>query len=697
MFGKIESKYAFRERLTETYKKGICLKQRNVTEGEISLFGGVRFCVHDFQCSEVLKNALLDFSGFLSICGGLETVETEGGIVVEICNEVSTLGEYASYKGRIVTISEGQIKINAFDERGAAAALYDLEDLMIRAEGLVLEKRQLKNKPKFSPRMVHSAYDLDVFPDEYLLNLVKEGIDAILIFIRNINENPLGKMDTNDIIRRANALGLDVYAYCQLTNFHHPNEENAEEIFYNVYGKFFEAHNGFKGLVLVGESVEFPSEDEHVAKRHYYELPEDGIPDSKVSPGWWPCRDYPEWLNLIKKSVRKVKPEADIVFWTYNWGYAPEEDRIRLLKNLPTDISLLVTFEMFEKFDYNGVTEMVCDYSIARPDAGKYFLSEAKVAKERGIRLYSMANTGGRTWDSGILPYFPVAQTWLERFIAVNKAQEEYGLSGLMECHHYGYTPSFFTKFAKFCFEEAGDYTGSKSYQSYLNTALADVYGKDWEAVKKAFQLLSDGMKDYPPTDEMQYGPMRIGTAYPLILINSLQPKQEEKTMFGLLICETVYRGLENPRLSFTLHSVRNRVEINGLKKFIKKTEESIVLLRKENLAEEALRLLNIICYLRCMLKTSVNVKQFFELKNRLLIAHTNASVKRIIARIEKLGAAEIENARESIQYVRKDSALGYEVSMGYQADERHIEWKIRQVEYMLQSELEMFRKGVRY
>ena len=51
-----------------------------------------------------------------------------------------------------------------------------------------LTKGKTKQKPIFAPRMAHSAYDLDVFPDGYLQRLAKEGIDAILVFTRGVNK-----------------------------------------------------------------------------------------------------------------------------------------------------------------------------------------------------------------------------------------------------------------------------------------------------------------------------------------------------------------------------------------------------------------------------------------------------------------------------------------------------------------------------
>jgi hypothetical protein len=57
----------------------------------------------------------------------------------------------------------------------------------------------------------------------------------------------------------------------------------------------------------------------------------------------------------------------------------------------------------------------------------------------------------------------------------------------------------------------------------------------------------------------------------------------------------------------------------------------------------------------------------------------------------------EIENAKAAIPLVRRDSMLGYEPSMLYQTDEKAILWKIKQVNYMIDVELDMYRKGAKY
>ena len=50
---------------------------------------------------------------------------------------------------------------------------------------------------------------------------------------------------------------------------------------------------GLKSIVMVGESVEFPSKDPNTTGRLRLDKPEDGLPSGKPSPGWWPVLIIP--------------------------------------------------------------------------------------------------------------------------------------------------------------------------------------------------------------------------------------------------------------------------------------------------------------------------------------------------------------------------------------------------------------------
>ena len=402
---------------------------------------------------------------------------------------------------------------------------------------------------------------------------------------------------------------------------------------------------------------------------------------------------------MVKKVIRKHKESADIVFWTYNWGWAPKKERIELLNNLPTDISLLVTFEMFQNLQTKyGITERVCDYSVAFEGPGDYFISEAEVAKQRGIKLYTQANAGGRTWDFGCMTYEPFPQQWMRRYQAMRDCNKKYNLTGVMECHHFGFWPSFITKIEKKAFEY---FVGEP--QKILTDVIGEFSEGQTDQCLEALNYWSDAIKLYMPTDDEQYCAMRVGPAYPLAL--GLFPKaperfQTEKLLFGGGICEEYHlqSGRKSAEGLFTLHSVRIRTEMKILADAIKLVKKGIKLLKSLDKKNKQLnRLINMGEYMVCCFTTDINVKKMYIYRQRLFIAGSNCEVKNIIDGIRKLGAKEIKNAEKALKIVDKDSSLGYEPSMGYGGDRAHIEWKIRQVKHMMEYELGIYENGLKF
>jgi len=692
----MDKRFNFRKELITT-NKPINFIERKKSADEISFFDGAIISGYE---GAVIDHAKKDFADFLKVGFGIKENGTNP-IKISLSIQKENLEDVCAYKGRIIFIDE-DITIKAYDERGLAQALYDLEDMMTINKAPYLKKGKTKNKPLFSPRMAHSAYDLDVFPDGYLQNLAKQGIDALLLFVKGVNKAAHRDCDINELCDRAENYGIDVYAYCYCSVFYSPYEPDAEEVFDKAFGDVFKAHNKLKGMVFVGESVQFPSKDPRTTGRTHREfLNSDNFPDPKPAPGWWPCDDFPLWLDKVKTVIRRQKADADIVFWTYNWGWAPEKERIELIDKLPTDISLLVTFEMFQNLPTNyGITERVCDYTVAFEGPGDYFLSEAKAAKRRGIRLYTMCNAGGRTWDFGCMPYEPFPQQWMRRYQALRECNEKYGLVGLMECHHFGYYPSFITEISKRAFEY-----NAKSADEILEEVIDTFSEGQTKECLEALNYWSDAIRLYMPTDDEQYCAMRVGSAYPLAL--GIFPTPPESLYFdeipkhsknGITEEYHLQSGRKSAEGLFTLHSVRMRTEmviLSDVIKLIKKGQNILKALPKKSATIK--RLINMGDYMICAFTTDINVKKMYIYRQRLFIAATNKEVKSIIAGIRKLGNAEIKNAEKCLKAVDRDSALGYEPTMGYAGDRAHIEWKIRQVKHMMTHELGIYENGLKF
>ncbi|NSW91091.1 MAG: hypothetical protein HPY74_10560 [Firmicutes bacterium] len=710
----IEKNYDFRKRLLEVHKPN--RRDYNVIpkKDEIEVNESWEIIVPE-KADRVVLNAAKDLQDYfftsmglslrLSIsknisknikkeseCGSKKIVFITKDLAKELGECLDTLRSY-----RIIC-DDDRIILCGYDERGVAQASFYLEDLMNLKCAPIVKKDDKCRKPLFSPRMVHSGYGLDMFPDAHLNAIAHAGMDAILVFTKDVDTTPHGYLDFNELIYRAKGYGIDVYAYSYLKSLKHPDEADAESYYDSTYGRVFEKCPGLKGIVLVGESVEFPSKDPNTSGKFYYENTVDGLPTGKPSPGWWPCQDYPQWLNLVKKVIRRHNPEADIVFWTYNWGYVDKEHRVELLKNIPTDVSLLVTFEMFEQIKTGSITSTCVDYTLFFEGPGKYFISEAEIAHERGIKLYTMSNTGGLTWDIGVIPYEPAPYQWIRRYEELHKAREKWGLCGLMESHHYGWWPSFVSEVAKWSY-----WSPSPSSDEVCRMIARRDFGEGNEdIVIEAWKAWSEGIRNYVSTNEDQYGPFRIGPSYPLVFRHGAQIPSVPYAMFGgNRICNTNYTSHDNGRSS--LFQYRLPVEIERLEKMKECFQHGVKCLEKvydrlpDNKKQDAFYMINLGKFIVNCVKTTINVKKWYILKMQLFIETDENRIDELVDKMIEIGKDEIKNAEDTIPLVEVDSRLGWEPSMEYMTDVYHLNWKIKQVKQVIEGALPGYKAALKF
>ncbi len=689
---KTEQNYEFRNRMRCVHRADQRDMAVTAAADEITITNGWQLVLPK-NSGEVALVAAQDLQEYLFVAMKTSVMIVAADVVGNAPAIVFELDETQS-EDYIITVSD-TVRVVGRNERGVAQAIYCLEDRMNTKRAPILKREVVRHTFLFSPRMVHSGYGLDQFPNEHLSAIAHAGMDAILVFVKGINETPYGFLDFNELIARAARYGIDVYAYSYMRSTKHPEEPGGKEFYDGLYGKLFDVCPGFKGVVLVGESVGFPSRDPRVAPINVSRAP-DGIPYTKPRPGYFPCEDYPVWLNCVKDTVRSRKPDADIVFWTYNWGNVDREARLSLIRSLPTDVSLLVTFEMFESYKMDGFVQTVADYTIAFEGPGSYFTSEAEEAKKRGIRLYTMANTGGLTWDLGTIPYEPVPYQWMRRYKALREANEKYGLCGVMESHHFGLFPSHVSDLTKRCFIAENTDMDAELHEivraRFRTTAV--------DTVCEALKLWSEAIRCYTPTDADQYGAFRVGPSYPLCLIRAAKPPCSEHAHFGNSILEVMYPA--DYSATYTLpsgrgmwHSLRVNGEIKSLRKMKQYIDDGVALLKTITDGDDELAyLINLGEYMSCCVVTGIHAKEWF-LARAKAESTTREEVAEAIADIRRIIAEERANAEAAIPLVERDSRLGWEPSMEYIADAEHIRWKLRHLQYVEDFEVKCYEDSI--
>ena len=122
---------------------------------------------------------------------------------------------------------------------------------------------------------------------------------------------------------------------------------------------------------------------------------------------------------------------------------------------------------------------------------------------------------------------------------------------------------------------------------------------------------------------------------------------------------------------------------------------EQAVALAPERKQPEARRMLGLGRFIRRCFQTTINTKRWWQLKQALLSETDPAAARAIADDLTRLGEAEIANAEGAIPLVDADSRLGWEPSMEYMCDRKHLEWKIAQLRATLDEEIPAYLEGL--
>ena len=605
-----------------------------------------------------------------------------------------------------IEVSEKRISVTGDDSRGVLRGGIALEDQMNLIEGPYLQKGCSRKEPVLKARIIHSGCGVDEFPDWQLDAIRHAGFTAIDIFVRDFDLN--GKRQPCDIaalIERADEFGLDTVLYNYLRCFKHPDDPDAEEFFDSIYGELFRRYPKAWGISLVGESLEFPSKDERTTGKRFRESVVDGIPDPRPSPGWFPCSDYPDLLKLVVKSITKVKKDVNIVFSTYNWSYLDARTREEFLAKAPKELTINICFEMQKVKVIDGVHFPVMDYTASVTEPGEYFLTESAAAAKNGLAIRVCSNTGGAAWDFGAVPYIPVPQLWLKRMRALKPYALNYGADTFYEGHHFGWWPNIANDLMKKLYEDAGE-TDVDDLDFLRKLAVRD-FGTD--KVFDVWHYWSDALTHVVVSNEDQYGPLRVGAAYPFVFqVNITRTLMNKEIPFpctpgalmGNGIIKTFYQPFENAlqspgamRYPIDLRemAVMQDLWLKGLELLENLLPQMPEGRKREN--GEYLKCLGY--YILATIKTVINIKRWYLVTKDLQMCTNRSESEKMLDQLLAIIEEEKVNVKALIPFVEVDSRLGWEPSMEYVCDRSHLEWKLRQMEFAVK-EIEQYRNIIK-
>ena len=680
-----ERNYDFRKRHLEYHKPGRRDASRKAEKNEIILDSSWKIG-YKGEKDSIAAIAARDFQDYLyksmDLSLPLTTKDGEKVIWIAICKRVK--------KGFVIEVEKDHVKVRAAEDKMTFRGTIHLEDMMNLEGAPVLALGKYVRKPMYLTRIVHSGTGLDYYPDEELIALLHAGYDTIDLFLEGIDRNHMGYCDFNDIIERAYRFGIATIFHNYIRTFVHPDDPGAQAVFDGVYGEICRRYPKVAAISLCGECLEFPSRDPRTTGKPYRESVVDGIPDTRPSPGWFPCDDYPAYIQCIEKAVHKHNPDIAVSYSTYNWGYASLELRKSFLERYPKNVVLSICFEIFSKRRLEELHTPVMDYTISADEPGYYFTSECEEAHKHGIPISGNVNTAGIGWDFGCIPLVPAPYKILKRDRFLRTARDKWGVTRHYCTHHYGWWASVAADLGKWSSWEDFE----PDYEELLKKIAIRDYGKKAAPhVLEAWKLFSEGMNFYIASNEDQYGPWRVGAAYPFIFQPNISRTMSSKEIkfptaphahFGSAIVKTFYTPYENAEQ--TPGFLRYPAELRSLEKMLKLWEEALdccaeaVKNADSAKKDEARRFEALGQFIRHSIITTMNIKKWWQLNMAMQTCTTAEEAEKYLDKIEALAHAEIKNAEETIPVVEFDSRLGWEPSMEYVCDKWHLEWKIRQV-----------------
>jgi len=282
----------------------------------------------------------------------------------------------------------------------------------------------------------------------------------------------------------------------------------------------------------------------------------------------------------------------------------------------------------------------------------------------------------------------------------------KYDVNSFYDSHHFGWFPNVCGDLAKAVFSDREP----EDMERFLHDVAARDYGEAADAVMKAWKIWSDAMDHYVGSNEDQYGPWRVGPAYPFVFHPAISRTMDEKYVrFPFTkkayncncMVKTMYAPFENDAQS--PGPLRQPVELRELETMLGMWEQGTHLLEKalaafpeeEARREELARLLGLGLFIRNMIRTTSGIKRWRAANLQLQCCSDREGMERKLDEISGLLEAERRNVLETIPLAEADSRLGWEPRMDYVCDAPHLKWKLRQLA-IAEEEMNAYRKMIR-
>ncbi|MEI6168249.1 MAG: hypothetical protein WCS52_13780 [bacterium] len=212
-----------------------------------------------------------------------------------------------------------------------------------------------------------------------------------------------------------------------------------------------------------------------------------------------PAKVVAEINQAIAEGAHRIKPEADVIAWTWAWSPEWDETAVALL---PKDVKLMCVSETHVPTEAGGIKGLVVDYSISKVGPGPISSRLWKKAQECGLSVIAKVQLNN-TWECSAVPYIPVPGL-VEKHL---RNLEAAGVKDLMLNWTLGGYPGGNFELLKMPKEKL-------AVEKYGETA-APLILKAWACFDKAFEELPINGTNQLYTAPQNFGPMSLLAAEP--------------------------------------------------------------------------------------------------------------------------------------------------------------------------------------
>lgn len=434
-------------------------------------------------------------------------------------------------------------------------------------------------------------------------------------------------------------------------------------------------------------------------------------------------------VNRLAAAVKRTGAHKRFFAWPYSaftWS-GNDRSQIRWIEHLSRDVSLISNFDCGSEDPTTGAGVTLYDYNIKSIGPSKVYAAQARKARQLGRPIFAKLETN-TTPDAFFLPYLPVHHRWHRRAQALAKT----GVAGFIgQWRFYGMNgspPEELQYHATWNPERSAD-----SLLTNMATRDFGVSAAQARRIVSGWRKLSEAWDDLPYSallaGEREFymrGPFYLGPSHPLIF--NPQDHYRLGPKFRLLRADLFELGTPE-NLDELIRNAKPRYVSDlmltmpfGVERFLallgrcrRKWENGLVLIRSAAAANGSSRKgeprthvrgysaraqmeLDVCETVLIHLTTTENVVRFYAAREALWEKRSDLSLfRKRVASLQQIIRAEIANARRILPILARDPRIGYGHCYGIVYDAGMVKEKLRQCEYVLDTELPRLSQGIRF